>query len=72
MWKYVENSNSDKPVEIEHGLTTVYLRKDFEFHEKTEDRNEHWSYQEMEIDKKFYPIYEMMMSRIEELENKGE
>lgn len=56
MWKMSENSSSVKPDEIEVNIDTVYVRRNFVFHEETEDKSEHWTYEEIEYDKAVYPL----------------
>lgn len=66
MWKKSENSNSVKPLEFEVGLSTIYLRKNFKLVEATDDRSEHWTYEELEIDKSIYPLYATLQDKIDE------
>lgn len=66
MWRKSENSNSVKPLEFETGLSTIYLRKNFVLVEATEDREEHWSYDELEMDKSAYPLYAALQEKIDE------
>lgn len=57
MWR---NSESDvKPLEIEEGSSTVYVRRNLEFHEEA-DRPARWTYEEIEYDKSIYPIIQKM------------
>lgn len=65
MWKESENSNSVKPLEFETGLSTIYLRKNFKLVEATEDRDAHWTYDELEIDKSAYPLYAALQDKID-------
>jgi len=60
MWRKSENSNEIKPLETEETLNTVYVRKNFVFIEKTEDRAAHWTYEEIEYDKELYHLYKMI------------
>lgn len=66
MWRKSENSNSIKPLEFETGLSTIYLRKNFKLVEATDDRPEHWTYEELEIDKSAYPLYAALQGKIDE------
>lgn len=68
MWKYSENCSNIKPLEVEENVDTVYIRKDYVFHEATDDIPEHWSYQEEQISKGYYPIYEMIEKQNQLLE----
>ena len=66
MWRKSENSNSVKPLDFETGLSTIYVRKNFVLVEATEDREEHWSYDELEMDKSAYPLYAALQGKIDE------
>ena len=66
MWKESENSNSVKPLEFETGLSTVYVRKNFKLVEATDDRDAHWTYDELEIDKSAYPLFVTLQGKIDE------
>jgi len=66
MWRKSENSNGVKPLDFETGLSTIYLRKNFVLVEATEDREEHWSYDELEMDKSAYPLYAALQGKIDE------
>lgn len=66
MWRKSENSNSIKPLDFETGLSTIYVRKNFVLVESTEDRPEHWSYDELEMDKSAYPLYAALQGKIDE------
>ena len=66
MWRKSENSNDIKPLDLETGLSTVYVRKNFNLVEATDDRAEHWSYDELEMDKSAYPLYAALQGKIDE------
>ena len=60
MWRNSENSNNVKPLEFEVGLSTIYLRRNFEFHEETDDKPAHWTYEEAEYDKSLAPLIQQI------------
>ena len=66
MWRKSENSNNIKPLDFETGLSTIYLRKNFVLVESTKNRAEHWSYDELEIDKSAYSLYAALQGKIDE------
>lgn len=54
MWR---NSESDvKPLEIEEGLSTVYVRRNIVQHEATDEKPVTYTYEEIEYDKAVYPL----------------
>lgn len=66
MWRKSKNSNGIKPLDLETGLSTVYVRKNFKLIEATDDRAEHWSYDELEMDKSAYPLFVALQGKIDE------
>ena len=64
MWKYVENSDSTKPSEVEENTskTYVYIRKDFvEIPESEGEQGQtvpaHWGYYEQKVKKEDWNLY---------------
>lgn len=60
MWTKSENSNSLKPEQIEFSGEYVIVRKDFAVVEATEDYPEHWQYDEWQMTKEQYEVYEII------------
>lgn len=73
MWKLAQNSNEIKPDEIDKTSSpnVVYVRKDFEELERTDEDGEvigtYWQYQENVIPKKDWELYEMLISSDEKI-----
>lgn len=68
MWKLVENSKAEKPLEIDEtsSQTYVYVRKDFEeiptIDANGEEVGSHWRYMEQKIKKEDWEVYKQLMS----------
>lgn len=59
MWDIVENSNDIKPEELDTTSSpdTVYMRKDFELIEESDNNPAHYRYLEKKITRQAYDIY---------------
>lgn len=68
MFIRVENSNSVKPSEVDttSSKTKVYVRKNFSLMPATEDRPEHWEFDEWAMSKSQYEVYETFKAQIDE------
>lgn len=74
MWKTVENSDNQRPLEVDQtsSAAVVYVRKDFE-EVPTVDRDgeqigTHWRYQESMIPKDNWGAYELLMKNAADIE----
>ena len=63
MWTKSENSNNVKPEEIEFSGNYVIVRKNFAVVEATEEIPEHWEYDEWQMTKEQYEIYQVVSSQ---------
>ena len=68
-WKHVENSNLKKPLEIDSVSSSdyVYIRKNFIEIEETEERPAHFEYDENEIPKADWELYQKLIIHEEQL-----
>ena len=58
MWTRSENSNVTIPPKMETSGNNVILRKNFRLIEETEDRAAHYEYDEWQMTKEQYEIYQ--------------
>lgn len=68
MFIHTENSDSIKPLEIDANSSqfVTYVRKNFKLIPSTEDRPEHWEYDEWAMSKEQYEVYETFKTQIDE------
>ena len=62
IWKQVEGTQPERPAELEHGYSTVYLRQNIQLVEKEEENGDivpMWVYQEAAIPKDEYEQHEL-------------
>ena len=68
MWKLVENSDSDKPLEIDEvsSQSVVYVRKDFAevptYDTEGQEIGTHWRYYENAVPKTDWETYKTLLS----------
>ena len=63
-----ENGSSEKPLEIDNvsSVTVTYVRKNFKLIPATDDRPEHWQYDEWTMTKAQYEVYQTFKAQIDE------
>ena len=57
MWAKSENSDSSRPLDVEMCGGIVIVRRKFELVEATEERPEHWTYEERQMTSDQYSMY---------------
>jgi len=60
MWRKSENGEATKPLDVEKGSSAsiIYVRRNFKHIEATDDRPEHWEYEENEINTALFDVYQ--------------
>lgn len=66
MWRREENSENITPNAIEYCGNHVIMRKGFRLVEATEDKPEHYEYDEWQMTKEQYEIYKDFEQKINE------
>lgn len=66
MWRREENSENIMPNAIEHCGNHVIMRKGFHFVEATENKQEHYEYDEWQMTNEQYEIYKDFEQKINE------
>ena len=66
MWTKTENSNSIVPMAIETSGDNVILRRQFRLVGATEDKPEHYEYEEWQMTQEQYQIYQALEKQISE------
>lgn len=68
MFIHSENSDSIKPLEIDtnSSKSVTYVRKNFKLIPSSEDRPEHWEYDEWAMSKEQYEVYKIFKTQIDE------
>lgn len=73
MWQRTENSELIRPLDVEESGNNVILRKNFVEVQATEDKSAHYEYDEWQMTKEQYEVYEIVSRQanaIEELSEK--
>ena len=66
MWTKSENSNATMPLKIEYSGNNVILRKNFRLIAETEERAEHYEYEEWQMSAEQYEVYQYHEQMISE------
>lgn len=66
MWTKTENSNSIIPMAIEASGDNVILRRQFRLVGATEDKPKHYEYEEWQMSREQYQIYQVLEKQISE------
>ena len=66
MWKKSENSDPKKPLEYEESGNNIIVRRNYHKVSATEDMREHWSYEEWQMTREQYAVFNPLNSIIEE------
>lgn len=66
MWKKTENGEAVVPHAIEVSGSNVIVRRMFEYVEATEDKPEHYEYEEWQMTKDQYQVYRTLEKQINE------
>lgn len=71
MWYANENGSAEKPVAVDRDSSKifVYVRKDFEEVEATDETPAHWKWQEQKIRKEDWTIYQTVIGHDEALDD---
>lgn len=69
MWTKSSNSESQKPPVVSIDASGVIVRKNFQVIPATEEMPEHWQYDEAQMTKEQYDVYEMMQSETSDIED---
>ena len=66
MWRYSENSEAVRPEAFERSVEQVILRRNFRAVEATEEKPEHYEYEEWQMSAEQYEIYQNFEEAISE------
>lgn len=69
IWKKVENDNSIKPQSVSIDASGVVLTRNYKLIEATEDKPEHYEYEEAQMSLEAYKVYQYMAQQNEELQD---
>ena len=69
MWVKSNNGESTKPAEVEICQGGVIVRKNFHLIEATDEMPEHWEYEEWQMTKDQYDVYQVMLTETGDIED---
>ena len=69
MWMKSSNGESTKPAEAEFSQAGVIVRRNFHKIEATEEMPEHWEYEEWQMTKDQYDVYQVMLTETGDIED---
>ena len=67
MWKKAENGESVKPPAVSIDASGVVLTRNYRFVPATEDKPEHWEYEEAQMSLEAYEVYRSLNADIDYL-----
>lgn len=69
MWRESENGDSLKPEAVEKSGDYVIVRRNFKLVPVTEEIPEHWTWEEWQMTKEQFEVYEPMQAKLVEQED---
>lgn len=69
MWVKSSNSESAKPAEAEISQGGVIVRRNFHLIEAADEMPEHWEYEEWQMTKDQYDVYQVMLTETGDIED---
>ena len=69
MWTKSENSSNDKPAALEASRNGMIVRRNFRAVAATEEAEAHWSYDEWQMSREQYEVYQAMLAENADIED---